>query len=851
LFVAPVLPSIVGVPAAHASPATWHVDPPAPCAGQDVRLVFGICTCNTHWVSLTHPDNGPVRLDLIVDPSIVCIQCGPDTMSIALGRFAAGNYIQNIQIVSHIMGTTGADSLKVEDEQVSFSVSADCSSPVPFLESVWIGQPAPCTVCPPKVCAGDSIMVYLKGRFPSPCYAVHEIRRLPSPLAGPLPEPDLIQIVYETCSTAPCAAVLVPWTAALPIGPLPTRDSYNLMVQAFLIDTCSPESLTFLGTHLEPFAVGAPCVPPRDSLPYVDNVFISQNGQVCAGDSIPVVVQGHFNDDCIHLDEVRTVPNVAVGGVQGPQSVLVIYRINSCIDIACHTGFYPFAGSVRLSPLIAGGYGLNVAAYLRDDCQPGVMTPIGRDFFPFVVSDSCGTSPACFTAAFQHAGPGFCDGYYAKNQPGEATLGLFATTPVSGLQGTLQFDLPGLRVSGIEALPAGALLTWQPTDTGAKFVVVSGATGPLNRPPTLGQSTPLLKVRVEPLLRTTGIPDVIRLVPVELFASDPQGRNVPQCSRRPGVLELDRAAHFCRAAACDFNGDLATDVRDLVLMLRCMSDTLNLCEGIDRSRLDCDADGDRDIDDVLCCARVLLGQGMPDSTGGMPAPGVTLRFGAPATVAGGIDVPVTLAGSDVLGAARLAFDYPDAQFESASIEMTNPSPDWLALDQASGGHAVFGVIRLNRVMTMRDQAPDLSTIKLMLHLRTRAGQAVEGSVRYTGGDFSDPNGAALATAAGPVAMPLAGGPRIALGAARPNPCTTEMRFSVVLTQDADLDVAVYDLVGRKVATLFKGHAAVGSRDFVWQRTRDDGAAAASGIYFYRASANGEVASGKVLVLSRE
>jgi len=73
----------------------------------------------------------------------------------------------------------------------------------------------------------------------------------------------------------------------------------------------------------------------------------------------------------------------------------------------------------------------------------------------------------------------------------------------------------------------------------------------------------------------------------------------------------------------------------------------------------------------------------------------------------------------------------------------------------------------------------------------------------------------------------------------------------VLTQDAELDVAVYDLLGRKVATLFKGRAAAGTRDFAWQRTRDDGAAVTSGIYFYRASANGEVASGKVLVLSRQ
>jgi len=702
--------------------------------------------------------------------------------------------------------------------------------------------------------------VYLGGEFPSACFAVHEVRRVPSPLATPLatplPEPDMIQIFYETCSTRPCVSVMTHWSAALPIGPLPTRASYNLTVQGFLLDACSPDSVRFLGTHLEPFAVGAPCVPPRDSLPYVDNVFIGRGEPcpgcppvACAGDSIPVVVQGHFNDSCISLDEVRTVPNPSMGPMQQPEFVQVIYRINSCIDIACRTGFYPFAQSVRLSPLLPNTYGLSVEAYLRDDCQPGVLTPLGAAFKPFAVVDSCGGPQTnCFTASFEHPGYGLCDATVGKNHPGEATLGLFSTGPVGGLQGSLRFDQPGLRVSAIEALPAGAILSWQPTADGATFVVLDGSKGAFA---DSSHGAELLRVRVETLQRTD-IPNVVRLLPMDLVASDPQGQVVRGCYFRDGNVRLaDPAARFCREAACDFNGDFMTDVRDLVLMLRCMSDTLNLCAGIDRSQLDCDADGDRDIDDVLCCARVLLGQGMPDSTGGMPAPGVTLRFGAPATVAGGIDLPVTLTGAGALGAVRLAFDYPDAAFESASIELANPSPNWLALDQAGGGHAVFGAIRLSPAMPMRDANSSASTLQLLLHLRTRAGQAVAGSVRYTGGDFSDPNGVALVTAAAPVAMPLAGGPRVSLGAARPNPFATETRFSVVLTQDTELDVAVYDLLGRKVATLFKGRATAGTRDFAWQRTREDGAAVTSGIYFYRASANGEVASGKVLVLSRQ
>jgi hypothetical protein len=127
-------------------------------------------------------------------------------------------------------------------------------------------------------------------------------------------------------------------------------------------------------------------------------------------------------------------------------------------------------------------------------------------------------------------------------------------------------------------------------------------------------------------------------------------------------LEIDPAARFCRATACDFNGDLETDVRDLVLMLRCMQDTLNLCGNIDRSRLDCDADGDRDIDDVLCArgpARAGAA-GFDERRAGARRDAALRRA---TVVAGGIDIPVTLTGG-ARSAARLAFDYPDAAFES-------------------------------------------------------------------------------------------------------------------------------------------------------------------------------------------
>ena len=77
------------------------------------------------------------------------------------------------------------------------------------------------------------------------------------------------------------------------------------------------------------------------------------------------------------------------------------------------------------------------------------------------------------------------------------------------------------------------------------------------------------------------------------------------------------------------------------------------------------------------------------------------------------------------------------------------------------------------------------------------------------------------------------------------------RFALTLATEGDVDVAVFDLAGRRVATVFHGRVPAGTREFTWQRTGDDGRSIASGMYFYRAVAAGKVVSRKLMVLSRE
>jgi hypothetical protein len=696
-------------PLAHADGVSdpVRIFPDFPCADQDVRLIFTYCTCNVHVAGFHRTNVNNARIDVVVDTSIVCVQCAPDTVGFDLGRFPVGRHRFLTQVVSRVSGPDS--SMTHTDYYVSeFEVRAECgpSGPLPFLTAVNIGIDAPCVDCPPRICAFDTSQVYLHGLFNDASYALAEVTFIPDDYS-PIPVPPRVRLLFSKTCSGP--AVLTPW------------------------------STTF---------------------------------------AIP--------------------------------------------------------------PLLPGSNHLYIEEFLRDDCQPGNLISLGSATFPIAVQD-CRTTGNCYLASFVRQ-PGACDANVTPASPAFTVLGINSGRAIGGVQGRLVFDRPGMHVQSIEPAYAGSILKWDRTPDGANFVIVVPPDSMPPSPPDVLR--PLLFVNVAlDGVRVDG-DGVVRLTPVDLLVSDPTGAEIPHCISVVTTV-LDPSARICTQAGCDFNGDGRTDVRDIVVMVRCLlyPDPNVRCP----ETPDCDADGEHDLDDVLCCARRILHGAPPDSAGSVPAPEVSVAFGAPVAVAGGIDVPVTLYGSDHVFATRLEFEYPDGAFASASVELTDHPANWLGLAEASAGRALFGGIQL---------APDHSEslvgpLKLTLHLVSRAGVAPAGTVAFARGDFSNVNGAMLATSARPVSVPLGGGGNVALRAARPNPFGAETHFAVGLARAADLVVGIYDLAGRRVATLFKGRAAAGTREFTWRRTRDDGSLVPSGMYFYRIVSGRETTGGKVLVLARD
>lgn len=78
-----------------------------------------------------------------------------------------------------------------------------------------------------------------------------------------------------------------------------------------------------------------------------------------------------------------------------------------------------------------------------------------------------------------------------------------------------------------------------------------------------------------------------------------------------------------------------------------------------------------------------------------------------------------------------------------------------------------------------------------------------------------------------------------LGSAHPNPFNPRTTLAYSLAAAADIRLAVYDVAGRRIATLDQGPRPVGEHTAVWLGRTEDGSSAPSGVYFARLEIHGD------------
>jgi hypothetical protein len=223
--------------------------------------------------------------------------------------------------------------------------------------------------------------------------------------------------------------------------------------------------------------------------------------------------------------------------------------------------------------------------------------------------------------------------------------------------------------------------------------------------------------------------------------------------------------------------------------------------------------------------------------------GIAVRFGTPVRAAGVIEVPVRIDGVGLLGAARLTLALPPGLADLVTLELQDPN--WMKVTRADGDRLEVGLIAI----PSNSLVQTTPYLEATLRVPTAAGPEAKGQIALESADLSGPDGVKLKADLGSPVVRLGPGLGVSLSQARPNPFVTSTTFRLTLDAAVDAaEVGVYDLSGRRIATLHKGALPIGSHPFTWNGRVDGGGKAKAGVYFVRATAGSQTTNQKLVML---
>jgi len=828
------------IPAAAVAGLSVRTYPYRPCNGDEVSLLVAATECDVLF-SARRPESGPIRVRRIRDERAVCDPPAFLTSTpVSIGQLAAGTHTLVIEDVLVIIRPDGSVDSTTSLFNQTFFVALDCPPPPgPIDDLPYVDRWA---MRPDRLCATEPIGLALAGSFPG-LGMIQEVAVV---------DREHVSIVLGT--HGPNLPDSTAWSHLFTLGSFPAG-SHRVNVELVTIDgrivgVPGPPVSYGVGSFEVESCDQPPPPPPPGHLPYVSSIRVTaarnDQGPICPDDSIRVTLAGEFPSDCYVVRALRLLPSPVLTPLPAPPIVELVIDDRACLDIACTARVVPWRASITMPPLpsLRIPYQLMVHAGVTTCADSFPPESLHVAIVPFRVApaDSCRPDPfPCFFTTWDHSSSTRCDAFIGPGRRAAVHFAIATPVDLAGLQGRFELHAAtppnepppsGLRIVNIEpeGPAAGMRLTWEATPSGARFVLFGKG----------GAVIPANDRNAENFLRLTlaappnTAPRLTHVSAGELLGSDVSGAAVRPCPIRTLVWDV---ATICPDPACDANQDGITDVRDLVLMLRCLRG-VGACP--DSAVFDCTADGLLNLDDVLCCARRVLIDGCrncpPDTI--RPEPGVAVRFGAPSsTIEGGLVVPLVISGLDRLASTTLRIAYPDRRFVVSGVFVDDPS--WIEMHEVRNGELILGLLR-----TGPEAGPQ--ELALRFELAPVAGQSSGGEVRVLGAEFSGTDGVRLSVSG---AMPVLrlGATGVELSAAMPNPTSGETRFTLALDAEVRVDVAVHDVAGRRVATLARGTMPAGDHVLTWDG-RGGGGRLGEGVYFVRAVVDGRVLSRRLVLL---
>lgn len=691
-------------------------------------------------------------------------------------------------------------------------------------------------------CNGDSVALVAI----SPCWPCVNILSFGQTNDGHL-RLEFNQVSAYACSTDTCVLQKVVY----PLGQLAAG---HHMVNVEVVWHYPPDSLGPGGTRTlqkqVTFDVGQ-CPTP---LPFVEQVVVAGippcagcPPEACPNQPVIVGLQGALPNNCWSLLGFEMLP--LASPLDRPVARLTVREPNPLVLVDCPNIPVPFSVGTSFPAPAPGPHEVEIQVAVRGWAD-STSLQIFSKVYPYVVKDSCVTPPppeVCVWPYLESFAPvpvdttpplgTRCD---LRLLPGGRGPVFLATrshgTRLAGLQGDLGVS-EHLKIVGVEAAGAayGMRLQWVPKENGASFVLFSGQGAPI----PADVPAPVLRVTVQADSGSYG-PTTAYLHGVVRAASDSNGTSVPICPVMTLVLPTARIC-IGSPASCDANGDGVSNVADLVRMVRCIVQP-GWCPDSVAARPDCNDDGEFHLDDVFCCARAILG--VPRDSTGIGPGHLRFSFGAPVMQGSLLRVPLRVQGAENLSGALLRLEYPSDRWiavDDATVGgdqlRVSAAADWTPLVEPGADDVLVGLLRFD------PSAPSELTVTLAFSLRP--GAEPGGELRVGASDLSAADGTPIDLDLSSLTAALdpgTGGPgaRVGLSPARPNPTSGATSFTVSLAAAGNVDLAMFDLAGRRVATLWRGALPAGDREFTWRP-----AGARSGVYFARLVVNGEVRSTRV------
>lgn len=192
---------------------------------------------------------------------------------------------------------------------------------------------------------------------------------------------------------------------------------------------------------------------------------------------------------------------------------------------------------------------------------------------------------------------------------------------------------------------------------------------------------------------------------------------------------------------------------------------------------------------------------------------------------------ITATFSNPDGIEKIAFVDPDGDPFLNNLVASNPSNSFTSSDN--------GI-----TWTPTSGTPQEAVFKL-----TQADSTVAAASYFAEATSVCSNPGSLVVDFDPVHTLQVGVPdKLTLGGNYPNPFDRQTTIEFTLPEPADVTLSVFDLMGRRVATLVEGRRAAGVHQVQWQGRGADDALLASGLYLVRLTAGQHIRTGRLTIV---